>query len=116
MPSSTVTWSISRALPGTTGHYHETGEFPVDAAEQAELAFDHIESALAEANSNLADVLRVVVYLADRDDLMPVCEIVGRKFADIRPANTTIVTTLALAQMKVEIEVTARRGSGEVRD
>ena len=99
-------------LSGTTGHYHETGEFPGDAAEQAELAFGYIEAALAEADASLADVLRVVVYLADRHDLMPVCEVVGRKFTDIRPANTTIVTALALADMKVEIEVTARRGSG----
>ena len=28
-------------LSGTTGHYHETGEFPGDAAEQAELAFGY---------------------------------------------------------------------------
>ncbi len=99
-------------LSGTTGHHHETGSFADGAAEQAELAFHHIEAALAEADATLADVLRVVVYLADRDDLMAVCEVVGRKFADIRPANTTVVTALARPEMKVEIEVTARRGSG----
>ena len=98
-------------LSGTTGHYRETGNFPDGAAEQAELAFSHIEAALAEAGATLADVLRVVVYLADRNDLMPVSEIVGRKFEYIRPANTTVVATLALPEMKVEIEVTARRGS-----
>jgi enamine deaminase RidA (YjgF/YER057c/UK114 family) len=98
-------------LSGTTGQDRETGTFPDNAAEQAELAFSHIESALTEAGTNLADVLRVVVYLADRDDLMPVCEVVGRKFADIRPANTTVIAALALPEMKVEIEVTARRGS-----
>ena len=111
-PSVGVRYRVVRKrYQNTTQHYHETGEFPSDAAEQAELAFDHIEAALAEANANLADVLRVVVFLADRDDLMPVCEIVGRKFAEIRPANTTVVATLALPEMKVEIEVTARRGS-----
>ena len=98
-------------LSGTTGHYHETGRFPDGAAEQTELAFSHVEAALADAGATLSDVLRVVVYLADRSDLMPVCEVVGRKFADIRPANTTVVATLALPEMKVEIEVTARRGS-----
>ncbi len=98
-------------LSGTTGHYQETGSFPEDTVEQAELAISHIEAALAEAGATLADVLRVVVYLADRIDLMSVCEVVGRKFADIRPANTTVIATLALPEMKVEIEVTARRGS-----
>jgi len=98
-------------LSGTTGHDHETGSFPDGAAEQAELAFSDIDAALAEAGATLADVLRVVVYLTDRTDLMPVCEVVGRKFADIRPANTTVIAALALPEMKVEIEVTARRGS-----
>ena len=98
-------------LSGTTGHYQETDAFPADTVEQAELAISHIEAALAEAGATLADVLRVVVYLADRIDLMSVCEVVGRKFADIRPANTTVIATLALPEMKVEIEVTARRGS-----
>ncbi len=98
-------------LSGTTGSHHETGSFPDSAAEQAELAFSHVEAALGEAGATLADVLRVVVYLADRNDLMPVCEIVGRKFADVLPANTTVVASLALPEMKVEIEVTARRGS-----
>lgn len=98
-------------VSGTTGHYHDTGAFPDDAAAQAELAFDHIAAALAQAEASLADVLRVVVYLVDREDLMKVCEVVGRRFADVRPANTTVVAALALPEMKVEIEVTARRGS-----
>ena len=99
-------------LSGTTGFDHRTGSIADDVTEQTEMAFGHIEQALADADSSLQDVLRVVIYIAERDDLMPVCEVVGRKFKDVRPANTTIIAQLATVEMKVEIEVTARRGSG----
>ena len=98
-------------VSGTTGMDRESGTFPSNAADQTRLALRHIETALAEAGASLADVLRVIVYITDRDDLMPVCEVIGEAFRDIRPANTTVIAQLALAEMKVEIEVTARRGS-----
>lgn len=98
-------------VSGTAGLDPATGRFADDVVAQAEMAFRHIEAALDQAGSSLADVVRVVVYLADRDYLMPVCEVVGRKFKEIRPANTTVVAQLAVPEMKVEIEVTARRGS-----
>ena len=98
-------------VSGTTGMNRETGAFPEPAAAQARLALAHVEAALREAGAGLADVLRVVVYISDRADLMPVCEAVGAAFAEIRPANTTVISALALPEMKVEIEVTARVGS-----
>ena len=99
-------------VSGTTGYDHETGAISDDAAEQTEQIFRHLEATLEEADSSLADVLRVGVFITDPDDLMAVCEVVGRKFKDVRPANTTVCTRLAMPEMKVEIEVTARRGSG----
>ena len=99
-------------VSGTAGYNSSTGEISADVAEQAEEAFRTLEATLAEANSSLADVLRVVVYIVDPDDLIPVCEVVGRKFDGIRPANTTVCARLAMPEMKVEIEITARRGSG----
>ena len=98
-------------VSGTTGMDRATGAFPADAAEQARLALGHVETALGEAGASLADVLRVVVHIVDRAELIPVCEAIGEAFADIRPANTTVISALALPEMKVEIEVTARIGS-----
>lgn len=98
-------------VSGTTGMDRETAAFPADAADQTRLALGHVETALGEAGASLADVLRVTVYIVDRADLMPVCEAIGEAFADIRPANTTVIAALALPEMKVEIEVTARVGS-----
>lgn len=98
-------------VSGTTGMDRESGAFPADAAAQTRLALGHVEAALAEAGAGPADILRVTVYIADRADLMPICEVVGEAFDDIRPANTTVIAALALPEMKVEIEVTARIGS-----
>ncbi len=98
-------------VSGTTGMDRETGTFPDSASDQTRLALRHIENALGEAGASMADILRIVVYIVDRDDLNPVCEVIGEVFADIRPANTTIIAALALPEMKVEIEVTARIGS-----
>ena len=111
--------SFSRAIvdgdsvyvSGTTGLDRATGTFPDDAAAQTQLALQHVEAVLAEAGATMSDVLRVVVYIATRADLMAVCKIIGEVFAEIRPTNTTVITALALTEMKVEIEVTARIGS-----
>jgi enamine deaminase RidA (YjgF/YER057c/UK114 family) len=101
-------------VSGTTGLDPATGKFPDDVVAQTELAFRHLEAALDQTGATLADVLRVVVYITDRAHLMPVCEVVGRKFKDVRPANTTVIAQLAVPDMKVEIEITARRGSAAV--
>lgn len=99
-------------ISGTTGFNTVTGEISDDVVEQTEEVFRILEATLDEAGSSLADVLRIGVFIVDPDDLIPVCEVVGRKFKGIRPANTTVCTRLARPEMKVEIEIIARRGSG----
>jgi enamine deaminase RidA (YjgF/YER057c/UK114 family) len=100
-------------VSGTVGLDYATQRIPGGAAEQTEQALRNIADALAKAHATLADVLRVRVFIADRADLMPICEVIGRHFKDVLPANTTVVSQLATAEMKVEIEVTARRGSAD---
>jgi enamine deaminase RidA (YjgF/YER057c/UK114 family) len=115
--------SYSRALvdgdmvymSGTTGYDYATQRVPEGAVEQTEQIFRNVTDVLARVGATLADVLRIRVYLADRADLLPVCEVIGRHFRDIRPANTTVMAPLATPEMKVEIEVTARRGSAGTR-
>lgn len=100
-------------VSGTTGYDNETGEISDDAADQTRKIFEHIEGALSEAQSGLQDILKINVFLRNADDLMPVCEVVREKLDHVRPANTTVVSDLVMPEMKVEIEVTARRGSGD---
>jgi len=99
-------------VSGTTGYDFETGEISSDAAEQTRQCFKNIADALDRAGSSLADVVRVVIYIADRSDFDSIARVVGDHFREIRPANTTVVAQLVKPEMKVEIEVTARRQSG----
>ena len=96
-------------VSGSTGLDYATGEISDDVTEQTRQTFRNIIWALEEAGASLADVVRVRVYLADRDDFAAVAVVQGEAFADIRPANTTVVAPLVDARMKVEIEVTAHR-------
>jgi reactive intermediate/imine deaminase len=100
-------------VSGTVGLDYATQRIPDGVTEQTEQAIRNIVATLAQAGATLADVLRIRVFLADRADLMPVCEVIGRHFRDIRPANTTVCAALATPDMKVEIEATARRGSAD---
>ena len=102
-------------LSGTVGIDYATQRLPEGAVAQTEQIVRNIEATLAAVGSRLADVLRIRVFLADRADLLPVCEVIGRHFRAVRAANTTVCTTLATAEMRVEIEATARRGSGRGR-
>lgn len=95
---------------GCTGYDPDTDGISEDPAEQAEQAFELIEWLLDEAGFGLADVVRVVVYLADREDFEAVASVVGARFRGIDPANTTVEARLVDPRMKVEIEITAYRG------
>ncbi len=96
-------------VSGTTGFDYAAMTIADDVVAQTEQCFANIAHALAQADASLADVVRVVIYLAERADFQRVAPVVGRHFADIRPANTTVVAALVDARMKIEIEVTARR-------
>jgi enamine deaminase RidA (YjgF/YER057c/UK114 family) len=96
-------------VSGTIGQDFASGEIPASAEQQCELALDTIEGALAQAQSSLADVVRVRVYVPDRADVIAVSGVLKRRLGDNRPANTTLCSPLAVEGAKVEIEVTARR-------
>lgn len=103
-------------VSGTTGYDYATMQMPEAADAQARNALATIERALREAGATLADVVRVVYYVADRADIDAIVAAVGPVFADIRPAATMLVVALIEPAMKVEIEVTARIGAGATRD
>ena len=96
-------------VSGTTGYDYETGEISDDAVEQARRCFANIAEALDRAGSSLDDVVRAVIYVADRNDFEGIARVVGDHLRDVRPANTTVIAELVKPEMKVEIEVTAKR-------
>ena len=96
-------------VSGTTGYDYAAMTMPGDVAAQAENAMATIAKALGEAGFSLADVVRVRYIVTDAGHAEPVFAVVGRWFADIRPAATMIVAGLIRPEMKVEIEATAFR-------
>jgi len=101
-------------VAGTTGFDYARMTIVDDPAEQARQAFRNIEKALAEAGAALADVVRVRYYVPDIGDWPAIVPVLGEVFGQIRPAATALVCGLVDGRMKIEIEVTARRGGASV--
>ena len=99
-------------VAGTTGFDYTTMTVADDIVAQAEQAIANIEAALREAGSSFADVVRVRYLLPDRDDFEPCWPVLRRAFGAARPAATMQECGLSDPRMRIEIEVTARRGSG----
>jgi enamine deaminase RidA (YjgF/YER057c/UK114 family) len=98
-------------VSGTTGYDYVTMGLPEDPAEQARNIFRTLESVLADAGSSLERVVRAQYFVTDRSYCEPVLRVCGEVFRDIRPAaGIYVVSSLLQAEMKVEIEVTARIG------
>ena len=99
-------------VSGTTGFDYSTMSISADVAEQAEQCLRNISAALASAGATLADVVRVTYILPDAAEF-PRCWPVLRKYlGEARPAATMLAAGLLDPRMRIEIEVTARKGSG----
>ena len=99
-------------VSGTTGYDYATGEISGDPLEQARQCFRNLARALEEAGTSLDDLVRVRVFLTDVADFEEIARIVGEHTRNARPANTTVLCALTKPEMKVEIEVTARKPAG----
>jgi len=98
-------------VAGTTGFDYAQMTIAEDPAEQARQAFRNIETALADAGAALSDVVRVCYYVPNPADWPAIVPVAGQVFGTIRPAATALICGLVDPRMKIEIEVTAKRGS-----
>lgn len=96
-------------VAGTTGYDYATMAMPESVEEQTHNAVKTISAALAEAGFSLADVVRANYYITDAAYVDRVFPVLGAYFGEIRPAATMIVCGLNKPEMKIEIEVTARK-------
>ncbi|HWX05535.1 MAG TPA: RidA family protein [Bradyrhizobium sp.] len=97
-------------VAGTTGYDYATMTMPAEVTSQARNCFKTIEAALTDGGFALADVVRATYYVTDVKDTDAVLAVCGEKLGDIRPASTILVVAALLKpEMKVEIEVTAKR-------
>ena len=96
-------------VSGTTGYDYSNMTIQDDAVAQCEQALKNIESALEQAGSGFADVVRVHYLLTNGTDFERCWPAMGQAFGTVRPAATMMVVGLADSKMKIEIEVTALR-------
>jgi len=99
-------------VSGTTGYDYTTMVMPADVTAQTQNCVKTIGAALTEAGFEMADIVRATYYITDRTDADAVFAVTGAHFGEIRPASSILVVAgLLKPEMKVEIEVTAKRRS-----
>ena len=102
-------------VSGTTGYDYSNMTIDDDVGVQCEQALKNIAAALEEADSSLADVVRVHYLLPIAADFERCWPVLGKVFGEVRPACTVMVVGLVDAKMKIEIEVTALKRTGAPR-
>lgn len=99
-------------VAGTTGYDYATMTMPESVAAQAGNALATIERTLVEAGFSRADIVRATYYVTDMADAEGLLSVFGDFFGEVRPASTLIgVAALYRPEMRIEIEVTAKRRS-----
>ena len=97
-------------VAGTTGYDYATMTMPVDVTSQSRNCFKTIEAALQEGGFAMADIVRATYYITDPRDADAHLAVCGEVLGEIRPAATLLVVAgLYKPEMKIEIEVTAKR-------
>src|SRR5437764_3586765 len=97
-------------VAGTTGYDYTTMIIPPDITSQTRNCFRTIEAALKDGGFAMADIVRANYYITNAGDADAVLAIAGGTLGDIRPAATLLVVAgLYKPEMKIEIEVTAKR-------
>jgi enamine deaminase RidA (YjgF/YER057c/UK114 family) len=97
-------------VAGTTGYDYATMTMPDDVTRQTQNCFKTIEAALRDGGFAMADIVRATYYVTDASNADAVLAVCGEKLGDIRPAATLLVVAgLYKPEMKIEIEVTAKR-------
>ena len=100
-------------VSNTAGRNPVTLEMPEDAAEQTEQALANIERALQAVDASLGDVVAARIFIQNPSDTVAVMTKFGERFRGVDPAMTLTCPPLSSEVYKVEIEVTAYRGTSK---
>lgn len=81
-----------------------------DFQSQVHQAFSNLRDVLTAAGSDLPRVVKVTIYLTDRNDFQHIPALRARYFAEPYPADTTVIVAgLAREGLLVEIDAIAAR-------
>jgi len=98
-------------VSGTTGYDYVNMTISDNVVEQAEQCFLNIQQALEDSGASLENVVRVSYIFPDRDDFEACWPVFQKWFGSIRPAATMFEARLAKDEMKIEVQVTARKSA-----
>ncbi|KAI1203059.1 endoribonuclease L-PSP [Nemania serpens] len=98
-------------VSGCTGYDYKTGALSPDIVAQTEQCLRNAGSALREAGATIEDVVRVRYIVPEREAFPRVWPVLKKWFGNARPAATMIAAGLMREEMKIEVEVTAVKGS-----
>ncbi|GAP83558.1 putative endoribonuclease L-PSP [Rosellinia necatrix] len=103
-------------VAGCTGYDYKTGALSPDIAEQAEQCLRNVAAALEAAGASIEDVVRVTYTVPEREAFPLAWPVLRRWFGHARPAATMISAGLMREEMKIEVEVTAVKGSARKKE
>ena len=98
-------------VSGTTGFDYSSMSIAEGLLEQTEQCLKNISTALQQAGSSLAEVVRVTYIVPNGAEFRECWPVLRKYFGDVRPAATMISAGLADPRMRIEIEVTAMKQS-----
>lgn len=85
-----------------------TGEFVSnDISEQTDQVLKNLAAVLEAAQTNLGNVVKTTVFLADMSDFAAMNEVYGRYFSENKPARATVQAARLPRDARVEIECIA---------
>lgn len=85
-----------------------TGEFVSDdVAEQTEQVLKNLSAVLEAAGSNLNNVVKTTVFLADMNDFAAMNEVYAKYFSENKPARATVQAARLPKDARVEIDCIA---------
>lgn len=82
-------------------------DFSGDIAEQTRMAMQAISVQLAAADCGFSDIVKVVVYLKNKNDFAEFNAVYGASFPNAPPARTTICADFVAERVLVEVDVVA---------
>jgi enamine deaminase RidA (YjgF/YER057c/UK114 family) len=98
-------------VAGTAGYNYQEMTISESVVEQAEQCFRNIEAALKEAGSSIRDIVRITYILPNKKDFEPCWPVFAKWLGSVRPAATMFEAGLLSEDMKIEIQVTARKSA-----
>jgi len=99
-------WVYTSGAVGLTPDNQRVGE---GVREQAVQTLANLRAVLAAAGCTFQDVVKATVYLVDMGEFPIVNEVYAEVFGDHRPARACVEVRRLPADMRVEIDLVARR-------